>query len=329
MRDERGGSALRWVALLLLAACGGAGGADAGLDVVFGGDNQVVVTDPGSLPGTDASGTPDAPPPADVPAGEATDDGPGSDVPLTCSARTKLVYVVSEENVLMRFLPATGAFETVGPLDCPAAATETPFSMAIDRQGTAWILYSDGHLYQASTVDASCTIAPFVPSQEGFDTFGMGFSSDEAGGEAETLFISELASDGDPARLGTVSLPGLEVTPVGAIAQGSAELTGNGRGELWGYFPGTTPPVVARIDKATATLLDTFPLPADVLGDVVSWAFAFWGGRFYLFTANLGDDSSHVYRLDPATSEFLEVNPAVGQTIVGAGVSSCAPLGEP
>jgi hypothetical protein len=229
----------------------------------------------------------------------------------------------------MRFVPSTGAFETVGTLDCPAGWGETPFSMAIDRRGNAWILYSDGTLYLASTLDASCTKTDFQPGQSGFDTFGMGFSSDAAGSEAETLFISALGSDGYPADLGTVSFPDLAVTPVGEVAQGSAELTGNGKGELWGYFPQTSPPLVARIDKATATVQETFPLPEGLLGNVTSWAFAFWGGRFYVFSANWSDDSSHVFRLDPATAEFLEINPAVGQTIVGAGVSSCAPIEQP
>ena len=51
--------------------------------------------------------------------------------------------------------------------------------MAVDRGGTAYVVSNpDGHLWQVSTADASCKVTSFVPGQDGFVNFGMGFSAD-------------------------------------------------------------------------------------------------------------------------------------------------------
>jgi hypothetical protein len=54
-----------------------------------------------------------------------------------------------------------------------------------------------------------------------------------------------------------------------------------------------------------------------------AYAFAFWGGDFYVFTGTEG--TTTVTKWDPAagTESFHATLPA---TIVGAGVSTCAPL---
>ena len=57
------------------------------------------------------------------------------------------------------------------------------------------------------------------------------------------------------------------------------------------------------------------------------FAFAFWGGDFYIFLQRVNDDSTNVYRL---SRDFRVFETALGNTkrhIVGAGVSSCAPVG--
>jgi hypothetical protein len=53
------------------------------------------------------------------------------------------------------------------------------------------------------------------------------------------------------------------------------------------------------------------------------WAFAFWGGKFYLFTAPTG--STIVTEFDPTTLAQTTVA-STGDIIVGAGVSTCAPM---
>ncbi len=56
------------------------------------------------------------------------------------------------------------------------------------------------------------------------------------------------------------------------------------------------------------------------------WAFGFWGGEFYLFTTNTTDPSlsSIVTRFDPGDQSQVTVA-SLPETIVGAGVSTCAP----
>jgi hypothetical protein len=106
----------------------------------------------------------------------------------------------------------------------------------------------------------------------------------------------------------------------------SCELTGTGNALLFGYF--TTSPYVrvAQLDKTNAnalsdTQLNGFTPPFD-------WAFSFWGGDFYLYAYPNASNSpnSSVIQYNPNTNAVnLAYVPDVGFTIIGAGVSTCAP----
>src|SRR5690606_1414395 len=122
------------------------------------------------------------------------------------------------------------------------------------------------------------------------------------------------------------------LTKVGALpnAQLGPELTGTGAGKLYGYFPGT-PSFVAELDKATGGDLERFPLNGVGGGfsSVAAWAFAHYGGKFYIFVSvagAFGDITSDVLELDPAGPTETKVLPDTGRMIVGAGVSTCAPI---
>jgi hypothetical protein len=73
-------------------------------------------------------------------------------------------YVVTAARNLYAFDPLTAAFTLVGPLVCPIpAGSWRPFSMAVDRQGTAYVFWVDsdtqggfGGFYRISTVTAEC-----------------------------------------------------------------------------------------------------------------------------------------------------------------------------
>jgi hypothetical protein len=58
----------------------------------------------------------------------------------------------------------------------------------------------------------------------------------------------------------------------------------------------------------------------------MAWAFAFWGGDFWIFLQRSQDTSTTVYRFVTATQTLSTVIANTGRTIVGAGVSTCAPL---
>ena len=93
--------------------------------------------------------------------------------------------------------------------------------------------------------------------------------------------------------------------------------------------------MVAEVNKASGASLTTHPLSALCpAGSCVvrAWAFAHWGGQFYIFITTsdtLGTvDTARVILLDPNTGEN-QVIPGLEKTdkiVVGAGVSTCAPV---
>ncbi len=156
----------------------------------------------------------------------------------------------------------------------------------------------------------------------------MGFASDDGDGTAETLYVAGAASSEIGAtgavRLATIDLTSLALTPRGSAFTGWPELTGTGEGELWAFFPGSAPSA-RRLNKDDGAALSTLPITAIPAGDPRAWAFAFWGGRYYVFLRQDSDPSTHVYRLEPETMSSERVLENTGREIVGAGVSTCAP----
>ena len=176
---------------------------------------------------------------------------------------------------------------------------------------------------RVSTADASCSSTAFQPNQVfGYDLFGMGFVSDTAGGSSETLFVGSY----DGVGLGKVLFPSLTLQEVGAydLVSGPAEITGTGDARLFGFFL-TSPVTVAELDKSNAHVLQQWH-PNVTIGS--GWAFAAWGGSFYLFTAPNGF-SSQIDRFDPVSNTTTTVVSDVGFVIGGAGVSTCAPVVPP
>ena len=243
-----------------------------------------------------------------------------------CAYGAEWVYLVDASYHLIRFEPDSLQMTEIGTLSCPGAGPGTPFSMSVDRNGIAWVLYNGGRIYQVSTDDASCQATDFVPRQAGFELFGMGFVSLAAGSNEETLYIAGGPASGvglGDSVLGYID----ERLTVHRVADlvGSPELTGPGEGQLWGFFPDTSPPSVRQIDKETGAMPVVHELTT--LGSVSAqaWAFAAWGGRFYIFLQRQADSSTHVWRFDPSDGSLTDVIPDTGYRIVGAGVSTCAP----
>jgi hypothetical protein len=263
-------------------------------------------------------------------AGDAGLDGATIVPPGECSDASKLVYVVSRENALYSFAPSTMTFTEIGTIVCPSESDDFPFSMAVDRAGTAWVLFTDGNLFNVSTKDASCTRTTFIPSQAGFWLFGMGFVSDGPDASTDTLYISDdINGDG----LGKIAMPSLTTSAVGpytgALAGQKAELTGNGNGDLYGFFL-TTPAQVASITATSGAVGTPAPLASVNVG--TDWAFSFWGGAFYLYTGNSTDPSqngSAVTRYDPDDGSVTVLSSGIGFFVTGAGVSTCAPTAPP
>ncbi len=251
-------------------------------------------------------------------------------------AGSTLVYLMTSQNVLVSFYPPTATFTTIGTIMCPDPGTDTPFSMAVDRAGIAYVLFESGHVFRVSTRTAVCVPTTFVPGQTFPEQFGMGFSAHtdaDGGGDAgETLYIAgdpgwNTAMPG-PSMLGTLDVKSYTATNLGQFTPviREPELTGTGAGKLYAFWAPTamSEASIVEIDKTTAAVTTLTTLPGIVFG--TGWAFAFWGGDFYTFTAPGGTGSSSIVtRYRPSDGSIVQVATAPGLVVVGAGVSTCAP----
>ena len=59
---------------------------------------------------------------------------------------------------------------------------------------------------------------------------------------------------------------------------------------------------------------------------MTAYAFAHWGGHFWVFLQKNAETNTTVYQIDGMTGVISTTTPATGRTIVGAGVSTCAPV---
>ncbi|MFT3707108.1 MAG: hypothetical protein QM817_05505 [Archangium sp.] len=250
-----------------------------------------------------------------------------------CSAEAKLIYVLDQDRTLLSFDPlklatSGGAFQTVGRISCPSEPGAEPFSMAVDRSATAWIIYDSGELFTVNlrAYPLDCVKTVFVP-QYGVAKFGMGFVANQPGSHEETLYISgsELTGSLATTRFGTLSTTPPHQLMLRGILNGAPEITGTGDAKLWAFFPNVTPPKVAQLDKTDGGVLNAFEAQA-LTGRPRAWAFAFWGGDFFLFLERDTDLSTQLWRMDGVSGNVTKVMSLDSRHIVGAGVSTCAPV---
>jgi hypothetical protein len=261
-----------------------------------------------------------------------------------CSDAAKLVYVLSSENDLYSFDPPSKTFTKIGQLGCNTQMT--PNSMAVDRNATAWVNYvesdpitgkdTNGKIFKVSTADASCQPTSIGLIQNWY-RIGMGFSTNSATGTDETLFVAATGGAGmsNGQGLGSIDLVQQRLVTIGgfsgSLAGQSAELTGTGDARLFGFFT-TTPVQVAQINKTSGGI--TTQRSLNGVETPAFWAFSFWGGDFYLYTApdatlNPGR-TTNVTHYSPASNTIdTSYKTNIGFHIVGAGVSTCAPTAPP
>jgi hypothetical protein len=252
-------------------------------------------------------------------------------IPSDCpDAGSTFIYLISETNNLYSFYPPSAELTLVGTIACPSPSM--PFSMAVDHTGIAYIVFQDGELFRVSTATTACEPTPFVPQQHGFTVnFGMGFSQDSSDA-GESLYVASSDPNpgtglGPPSQIATIDVTqGYALNIVGTTNPPifSPELTGTGAGDLFGFWgpDGNRGPnsAIVQIDKATAQVTSSSALPGISQG--TGWAFAFWGGDFYTFTAPVS--TTVVTRFRPSDGSIVQVL-QTDQVIVGAGVSTCAP----
>lgn len=247
-----------------------------------------------------------------------------------CSDEAKLIYVVDKNKTLSQFDPKTKTFNDLGLLNCPTSSA--PFSMAVARDATAWVLYDNGELYRVETKGSlPCVKSNWDPNTPGLAKFGMGFSTDQVGGTTDTLYISGGASiDDSMSNLNRLDLTSFQPTHIDYVT-GWPELTGTGSAELWGFFPSETNSRIVQLSKTNGTELRTFSestLNNPKGTGTTAWAFAFHGGSFWVFLKKYGGTNMYtkVYQFNASTGALIGQAMDTTRNIVGAGVSTCAPV---
>lgn len=262
-----------------------------------------------------------------------------------CPDGSDLIYVVDSSYRLLSFDPSDDlhVFNLRGNLNCPAGQTlpgwgglgsATPFSMSVDRSGQAWVLYTSGQIFWTDANNPEfCTLSPWQSGTEGFELFGMGFVTDAPGAGTEKLYIAggtvtQMATHAT-GRLGVMDPIDMSFSVAGSLtpSEFSPELTGTGDAELFAYFPGMASSGIAMLDRSNGSNAASWQIPP-LPGALRAWAFAHWGGRYYIFVTYLdpfGGEVSQVHRFDPELGEAEIILEDIPYVIVGAGVSTCAP----
>lgn len=250
-----------------------------------------------------------------------------------CAKGTELVYVLSDTGALWSFDPTDLSFEFIGGIAC--GGMSDTFSMGVSRKGRAWVQYFGGDLYTVDLNDPGdpipCKDPGFSPGHPLFPNFGMAFVANSLSDPCDKLYAhSGLGPEvlgPDVGALGVIDPLTLQLSVVAPIDYGWGELTGTATGRLFA-FAGTAPALLIEYDKDTGEELDVLPLPG--LKSDSAFAFAWWGGDFYLFSAP--DEFalvSQVWHLDydesDGAGQHLGLVGEAPVRIVGAGVSTCAP----
>jgi hypothetical protein len=156
----------------------------------------------------------------------------------------------------------------------------------------------------------------------GLTVFGMGFSTDTVGGQTDSLFVGGGAQQEES----SYSLAKINTATMTAQIVGSEpdlpEMTGNSNAELWGFIPADTSARVVQFDKTDGSVITSFDEPT-LAGTTNGYAFAHWGGDYWVFISTQA--MTTVYQVDHTSGAITSTTPAPGRTVVGAGVSTCAP----
>jgi hypothetical protein len=322
---------------------GGAGDAGASTD---SSDAAIQADSAGGDDGGDASAA-GGDSSADAPSDGESDASSGADVDAGASACgppvRNYVYVVSDANMLYLFdptkFPSSAAFTPVGMIPCVPPGSYVS-AIAIDRRALAYVNFHDGSIAGLTlTAPLQCSTTGFRASQQGFSNdLGMAFSSDVAGSDSETLYVSDQSGPGGNCvqatpgpgcmglGLGRLDVGTWTATHVGpftsTVAGYNAQLAGTGGASLYGFFT-TQPSSLGPIDKANGHTDSPPPTVTQQINvGMGGYAFAFWGGDFYFFTAPGANTVPQ--RLQTSTG-IVTSGDMLTFVIVAAATSTCAP----
>ncbi len=253
------------------------------------------------------------------------------------------------------FDPETLTFTSVvDTVVCPEVGEDWgASSMAVDRERRAWISWSAAHdgiadpaykrLDRIDLDTGGCEIdVGELPVTDNWGTpLGSAFVTEFEDSGTERLFFVDtgtyLHTLASQASLGRW----WELGPEGRTFSG-VELTGRGDGRLFSLIMNYTGPFdhpctaedpclptvrLGEVDKSDASAISMIDLPGiEALGLMAGgFAFAHWGGHFWIFiTLEFGP--TQVFDYDPQTRTTVLALDDGPPGVVGAGVSTCAPL---
>ncbi len=248
----------------------------------------------------------------------ANDHGCTDGLSSECDLAAQHIYLLSNGGDILQFDPSESV-SSIAPLDFNLnTCFGAPFSMSVDRTGHAWILNHSGGISWVDLKTGECTDSNYQQSNIFGLLFGMGFASDANDPMREYLYVAS-AADSIRESLGAIDPETGQLRVIGDIMHTGLELTGTSEGRLFAYSPQQG--LVLELNTNQGEELRRWSVPQTFFP--TAWAFAHWGGFLYMFVT---DGSNKILRLDPETGQTETLQENGDYTIVGAGVSTCAPV---
>ncbi len=280
--------------------------------------------------------------------GPSNDNGGGDGGDCPCENVLDGIYVLhsTDPPAIYFYDPPANDFTEIGQLGCAAEFGATANSMAIDRQGNAWLNYyslsglaPSGRMYRAPLSGLDQCEDLGYQGDGAWYLLGMGYAVDGAASSCDTLFVynSDQYSNypdfvGGGSEFARFDTAEIDLTILGATDYPVGELTGTSDGRMFAIATvAVDQSILVQLGKSDGAELEATAL--DGLDITNAFAFAFWGGDVYFFTeTSAGAPTSKVTRLDYDNNEgggLAVVNADSGLHIAGAGVSTCASFTPP
>jgi hypothetical protein len=205
-------------------------------------------------------------------------------------------------------------------------------SMSVDRLGFVWALYSSGEIFRIDPATLACVNTGYAPAQTAnWKLFNMAFAGPVTANE-QSLYVSggsvDIASVGNLGKIDPVALTVQTIGVLGGAADFSVPLAGVGTVELFGLYPAISATTYLRqIDRTTGAVVGTPLAVPGFTGTPTAWAFAHWGGKFWVFvTSDHGSGPiSSLYSVDRLTGSQQNELTNLAFTPTSAGSSTCVP----
>lgn len=202
-----------------------------------------------------------------------------------CAPNGDLVYLASWDGELWSFDPSDESFEMITQV---CAAGERVYSLAVDHQMQAWVLFTNGEMRVVDLNDPQGCSDPDWPGIEsGFELAGLSFVPNAPAPEVcDKLYLHSYSGNGpfaagpDLGSLGVYDPDTGEITTLASIDFDGGELAGTGDARLLATA-GPEPASLTEYDKDSGAMIWQDTLTG--FSKTRASAFAFHSGDLYLF----------------------------------------------